>query len=265
MKPDLNRLILSLVVLVIFAFEASAQQTDSLKQEIRLSYNLTNNDEPVNQHWHLGSLEYKYKTGLGPLIGRVNYGNRLGSSGFQFEVDAYPKISKKIYNYISIGVSSAAPVFPKLRAGYSLYLNLPQGIETEAGIRYLKFEQDVFIYTGGISKYLGNWMINARTFIAPSAEQINQSYFLTVRKYSGKNSLNYSWIQAGYGISPDENRNIVLFSSTKLSSARLSAGLQQNLSKQFNMIAEFGFSRNEIEKSSYGYQYFGTIGIGKKF
>lgn len=265
MKPILNRLILSFLAVAFFAFNVSAQQTDSLKQEIRLSYNLTNNDEPVNQHWHLAALEYKYNTGFGPLIGRVNYGNRLGSSGFQFEVDAYPKFSKKIYNYISIGVSSAAPVFPKYRAGYSFYLNLPHGLETEAGIRYLKFDQDVFIYTGGISKYLGNWLINARTFLAPSSDQINQSYFFTVRKYSGKNPLNYSWLQAGYGISPDENRNIVLFSSTKLSSSRLSAGLQQNLSKGFNTMVEFGFSRNEIAKSSFGYQYFGTIGIGRKF
>lgn len=265
MKPVINRLILSLVVIAFFAFKTSAQQTDSLKQEIRLSYNLTNNDEPVNQHWHLGSLEYKYITGFGPVIGRVNYGNRLGSSGLQFEADAYPKISKKIYNYISIGVSSAAPVFPKLRAGYSFYLNLSHGIETEAGIRYLKFDEDVFIYTGGISKYLGNWLINARTFIAPSTEQINQSYFLTVRKYSGKEPQNYSWFQAGYGISPDESRNIVLFSSTKLSSTRVSAGFQQNISKRFNTIVELGFLRNEIEKSNFGYQYFGTIGIGRKF
>jgi YaiO family outer membrane protein len=265
MKPVINRLIPVLVILVLFVLNASAQQTDSLKQEIRLSYNLTNNDEPVNQHWHLGSLEYKLVTGFGPLIGRVNYGNRLGSAGVQFEADAYPKISKKIYNYISIGVSSAAPVFPKLRAGYSFYLNLPHGIETEAGIRYLKFDDDVFIYTGGISKYLGNWLINARTFIAPSRDQINQSYFLTVRKYSGKEPQNYSWLQAGYGISPDENRNIVLFSSTRLSSSRISAGLQQKISKRFNTIAELGFARNEIEKSNYSYQYFGTIGIGKRF
>lgn len=265
MKPDFNRLILSFLLLTFASFNASAQQTDSLKQEIRLYYNLTNNDEPINQHWHLGSLEYKYITGFGPLIGRVNYGSRLGSSGVQFEADAYPTISKRIYNYISIGVSSAVPVFPKFRAGYSFYLNLPHGIETEAGIRYLKFDENVFIYTGGISKYLGNWFINARTFIAPSTEQINQSYFLTVRKFSGKDPQNYSWLQAGYGISPDENRNIVLFSNTKLSATRLSAGFQQNITRRFNTIIELGVSRNEIEKSNFGYQYFGTIGIGRKF
>lgn len=265
MKPVLYRLTLFLLIVTFLVSNSLAQQTDSLKNEIRLLYNLTNNDEPINQHWHLGSLEYKYNTGFGPLIGRMNYGNRLGSSGFQFEADAYPKISKKIYNYISIGFSSAVPVFPKLRAGYSFYLNLPYGIETEAGIRYLKFDGDVFIYTGGISKYLGNWLINARTFLAPSSQQINQSYFFTVRKYSGKDPLNYSWLQAGYGISPDENRNIVLFSSTKLSSTRLSAGLQQNISKRFNTIVELGLSRNEIEKSNFGYQYFGTVGIGRRF
>lgn len=193
-----------------------------------------------------------------------NRSTRYGKEGVQFEAESYPVFSKKVYSYVGIGYSNAMPVFPKFRAGYSLFINLPEAFEVEGGFRYLDFDKDIFVYTLGASKYIGNWLINARSFLTPMDNRIEQSYLLTTRRYFGEHNQ-YAFLQAGYGISPDENRNIQLITNTSLKTYRISAGSWINITRTLQAQFEFGYSQNELSETVKNHQFFGTIGIAKKF
>ena len=55
------------------------------------------------------TIEYTRETAFGKFIPRLNYSNRFNQNGVQFELDVYPKISKKLYAYLNYGYSQDAP------------------------------------------------------------------------------------------------------------------------------------------------------------
>ncbi|EAR01294.1 YaiO family outer membrane beta-barrel protein [Maribacter sp. HTCC2170] len=149
------------------------------------------------------SVEYKRETKLGSIIPRINYSNRFKINGIQYELDAYPKFSEKIYGYLNYGFSDS-PIYPNHRAGAELYVNLPKSIEVSAGTRYMNFnEKQVNIFTGSLGIYKGNYYFSARPYITPSkGRPLGISGTLTGRKYL-KDGENYFGIIAGYGFASD--------------------------------------------------------------
>ena len=107
--------------------------------KIGISYDYFYFDKQFADPWHLVSLDYSRLTKMGSIIGRINYANRFGKNGVQYEVDAYPHISKTFYAYANFGYSENVGVFPQWRAGFSLYANLPRSFELELGSRFLYF------------------------------------------------------------------------------------------------------------------------------
>jgi len=67
----------------------------STKNKIGFSYDYVYFDKQFSDPWHLASFEYTRRTGIGSVTGRVNYANRFTENGVQYEMDAYPRISKK--------------------------------------------------------------------------------------------------------------------------------------------------------------------------
>ena len=149
------------------------------------------------------SVEYKRETKAGSIIPRVNYSNRFATNGLQYEVDLYPKISKKFYGYVNYGFSDAS-IFPKHRAGAELYANLPKGMEASLGVRYIDFRNsDATIFTGSVGLYKGNYYFSLRPYFSPRPDgAINFSGNFLVRKYL-KSADDYIGLDAGYGISPE--------------------------------------------------------------
>ena len=95
------------VVLIIFflgfiSLYGKTQSADTLKNTVAIYYNYHHFDKQFPDDWHIGSVEYKRQTPVGAVLGRINYANRLGKNGFQYEIDAYPRISQKIYLYTNI-------------------------------------------------------------------------------------------------------------------------------------------------------------------
>ncbi len=196
----------------------------SSKNKIGISYDYTYFDKQFSNPWHIVSLDYSRQTKAGSFIGRLNYGNRHTRNGLQFEADAYPRISKTFYAYTNIGYSNDMPVFPKFRAGFSLYANLPKSFEADAGFRYLNFDSDTWIYTFAMGKYYKNFWFNGRTYLTPSNSRISQSYTLTARVY-GKGADDYFSFFIGQGISPDDRSQAILLNNPyKLQTKKIGAG-----------------------------------------
>jgi YaiO family outer membrane protein len=193
------------------------------KNKIGVSYDRTGFDKQFENPWHFVSIDYTRQTKAGSFTGRVNFANRHKTNGLQFEVDAYPRISKVFYAYTNIGYSDDMPVFPKFRAGFSLYANLPHSFEADGGFRYLNFDSDTWIYTIGLGKYYKNFWFSGRTYLTPSNSRISRSYNLTTRYYLNGGD-NYLALIIGQGISPDD-RSLVnqLNNQYKLRSKKIGA------------------------------------------
>jgi len=182
------------------------------KNKIGISYDYVYFDKQFPNPWHLASIDYSRQTKYGSIIPRINYANRFATNGIQYEVDAYPKISKMFYSYVNAGYSNDIGVFPKWRGGASLYANLPKSFEAEVGIRYLYFTSSTNIYTLYLGKYYKSYLLGARTYLIPG-NTISQSHSLFARYYFGGVN-DYISATIGYGISPDESAYSYLLSSS---------------------------------------------------
>lgn len=199
--------------------------------KIGISYDYTHFSQQFAQAWHLVSLDYTRQTPVGSFTGRVNYTNRFGEGGYQFEVDGYPSIARNFYAYVNLGYSPDMPLFPKYRAGFSLYASLPESFEADAGFRYLNFDNDTWIYTGSIGKYYKSWWFNLRAYITPDDHRISQSYSLSARYYLG-GADDYLSVSAGTGISPDDRSQANLLNSNyKLTTRRAGAAWRFSYNK----------------------------------
>lgn len=235
--------------------------------KIMLSYDYIYFDKQFDDPWHLGILEYSRETGIGALISRVNIADRFNKNGTQFEMDFYPRLSRVFYAYVSGGYSNNTVVFPKYRAGLSLYAVLPSSFEAEAGFRMLNFNEPNWIYTASLGKYYKNYWFNLRTFFTLSDQSIAHSAALNVRYYLG-GADDYLSFGIGTGLSPDNPGNNLLYysgSTYKLKSNNISLGYQTAI-KTSNVIFFKGSLENqEYLKDTRGNQLELSLGYIKRF
>ncbi|MEO6329964.1 MAG: YaiO family outer membrane beta-barrel protein [Ginsengibacter sp.] len=233
---------------------------------ISISYDNSSFDKQFDRPWHLASVSYGRQTKLGSITGRVNYANRFGVNGFQAEVDAYPRISKTFYSYISFGYSGNVGVFPKYRAGFSLYVNLPKSFEAEAGLRYLYFTSATNVYTFYAGKYYKNFLFSARTYLTPSIGAVSQSYSLAGRYYF-KGAEDYIGLSIGTGISPDESNQNIQFNTKQnnLTSRKISASFSHTFLKWNVVSLSAGLINQEYRPSVKGNQLNLSAGLSHRF
>lgn len=210
----------------------AAQIRDNIsKNKIGIKYDYVYFDKQFPDPWQFLGIDYTRQTRLGPVTAKINYANRFKTSGLQYELEAYPRFSKVFYTYLNIGYSSDITVFPKWRAGASLYANLPKAFEVEAGLRYLYFNTNTFIYTLYVGKYYNNFLFGARTYLTPAINNIAESYSVLGRYYY-KGVDDYVGIMLSTGISPDDRRvNVQLYNNYKLRTYSCELTLRHSIRK----------------------------------
>lgn len=234
------------------------------KNKLDLSYDYTYFDKRFDQAWHMASLSYGRQTNYGSVIGRVNYANKFGESGVQGEVEAYPRFSNTFYSYVGFGYSNS-DIFPKYRAGFSLYANLPKSFEAELGFRYLYFSSNTWVYTASVGKYYRNFWFNFRTFLTPGEDNLSKSFHLTSRLYTA-GADDYWTFGIGTGISPDDQRNNINYEiNTSLMSYKALLGWQKTFLKQ-NIIGLYGtWYYEEYRPDTYGNQVNLQVSLMRRF
>lgn len=234
--------------------------------KISISYEHSSFDKQFDKPWHLGSISYGRQTKFGSITARMNYANRFGSSGVQGEIDAYPRISKTFYSYVSFGYSGNVGVFPKYRAGFSLYANLPKSFEAEAGLRYLYFTNSTKVYTFYVGKYYKSFLFSARTYITPSGGSVSQSYSIAARCYF-KSSEDYIGLSLGTGISPDDNNQNIQFNTkqSKLTSKQVSASFNHTFLKWNVISISAGLINQEYQPTVKGNQLNLSAALSHRF
>lgn len=198
------------------------------------------------------SISYRRQTKMGSIIPRINYSNRLNKNGLQYDLDLYPKFSKRFYAYLNYGYSKAS-IYPRHKVGGDLYANLPGAMEFSAGMRYISFEtRNVTVITNSLGHYHGNYYFSLRSYITPQSNNLTRlSGNLLVRKYL-KDAESYFGVNAGLGYSPELRQ---LWNGTELlaetllyiESQRLSLEYQFSVKNTPNIYrANLGVSRQEL-------------------
>lgn len=251
-----------ILICVIFYSTHVFCQVDTLANTISIGYEKIHFDKQFNADWKTTTLEYKRKTNLGALLGRINYAERFNMSGLQFELEAYPVLSKKIYSYIAFSYSNDRPVFPKWRTGATLYYTFKPKWEAEGGFRELYFDKSIWLGNLGVTRYVKSWIFNLKTFFSLNA--VSSSYFFTARKYFTKEK-NYAWLLLGNGYSPDERRNIQINTKEKLSSRRAELGVKFLISGNIGFQLSGSYSKDEYILNIFGHQYSAAAAIFFRF
>jgi YaiO family outer membrane protein len=149
------------------------------------------------------NISFKHKTKFGSIIPRINYSNRVGRQGLQYDLDLYPKLAKKVYAYLNYGYSDA-PIYPRHKMGGDIYVSLPGAFEVSAGGRHIVTNtRNVTGITNSFGHYRGNYYFSLRSFITPRPDGLTRvSGNLLIRKYL-KDAENYMGISGGMGVSPE--------------------------------------------------------------
>ncbi|MDT0607537.1 YaiO family outer membrane beta-barrel protein [Croceitalea rosinachiae] len=215
------------------------------------------------------SVSFRRQTKIGALIPKINYSNRNGVHGLQYDIDFYPKFLKRFYAYLNYGYSNAS-IYPSQKFGGDIYMNLPNAIEFSAGGRYLSTTtQTVKAITNSLGYYKGNYYYSLRSFISPREGSLwSISGNLLVRKYL-KDAENFMGVSIGMGFSPELQQLIVgddLLSETVLyvESQRLSIQYQFTTKKSPNIYrANLGVRRQELAFDSNN--FFWAISAGMTY
>lgn len=234
---------------------------DLLKNSIKLSYTVDFFDNKFNRDpWQIMALSYGRKTGIGSVIARVNLADRFGITAYQYEIDAYPSFTENSYVYLNYGFSQNT-IFPKHRFGFEWYQNFPKAFEGSLGMRLLGFaNSNVDIYTATFGKYVGNYWLSLRSFVTPGDEGTSVSGLFFIRRYFS-DPENYIGLRLGYGISPDDNRNLI-DSGEKLNLKSRSVRIEYNHIINRVWIIKTGAALGSEERTGDGFAGYYTFDIG---
>lgn len=223
----------------------------------------SNNDrDPMQYH----TLKYSRQTKLGSITGKVNFNRRFQKNGVQYEVDMYPKITKGLYAYTSVGISNT-DLFPSIRYGGELFLSLPKSFEVSGGFRGLKYSKTTTIYTGSLGWYTGNSYWSFRLYVTPGNPGSSKSGTLNYRKYRS-DANNYLSISVGTGFSPAadpfplDEEEVAVFD---LKSQKFNIKYYFSSPNKQNIFgATFNLAHQEISAVSRG-EYFLIYSLGLSF
>lgn len=228
---------------------------------ISLDYSLETSKNPYPRQLQLSSFEYSKVLKKTTFIAGIHYGNSNinGLSGTQIQFQAYPEIGNRMYAFLNYSHGFKS-IYPKNRAAGEMYLSLAKDFEISAGLRYLQFDADslktnVYIITGSISKYAGNYWFSLRPYISPKVYGLSQSASLEVRRYF-KDSKNFAFALISYGNTPDDpTNNINNLEKYQLSAALLKIGYQDYLTK--NLLAQIrsGINMEEYQDGKIHYPF----------
>ena len=241
---------------------------DVMKNRIKLNYTIDQFDKSFNRDpWQVVALSYGRKTKLGSVIARVNMAKRFGDTGLQYEMDAYPKISENNYGYLNYGFSQSS-VFPDHRLGAELFHSFPKAFEGSLGMRTLFFgSSDVTIYTGSVGKYISNYWISLRSYVTPGTTGTSVSGQLQMRRYFS-DPENYIGLRFGYGVSPDDNQNLVNSDSSsrlKLNTRSIRLELNHIINHLWIINPAAAWGSEELTSGNFSGYYTFDISISRLF
>lgn len=159
----------------------------------------------LGANWNYTSVHYYRLTNAGKFGGHINYAQRYRTTGEQYQLEAYPKLSENVFATLTAAYANTTQIlYPNFQYMLEGYIDVTNGFEFslgQGGSKFLKFSnQKIFNYTGTIGKYIGNYFIWFRPhYYTPKSTEF---YELGFRKYFS-DADNYISFIVGTGRLPD--------------------------------------------------------------
>ena len=237
----------------------------SAKNKLTISGEYAHFDKQFPSDWRFASLEYVNETKVGPVVARINYANRFNTDGYQFEMDAYPHLSRMFYLYLNAGYSDQTVVFPEWRGAASLFANLPHAYEAEAGMRYLYYTSDIYFYMAYLGKYYKKFFVGLREYVTPSPSTYTNTTGLFVRYYYG-GSDDYIHFDVTRGILVDQRwYNLSTYDRTQLPSYFGELIFQKSIKKLNLVSVNVSIYQQQYLPGVIGNQYQAGISYARRF
>jgi len=158
--------------------------------------------------WHETAVNISRRFTAGWVTATVSHANWFGENSNLIDLQSYPSLGKGRYAFFDAAFSPDHTLYAHHRFGAELFQSLPKGFEASAGIRYMRFNDNVMLYTASFGKWFGNYWILARTFIEPASTfTTSNSYQLSMRKYYN-DADHFIGLRLGEGASPFEVQSI---------------------------------------------------------
>lgn len=217
------------------------------------------------QSANIASLYYTHYAKTFSLTGRLNFAGRSFGTGLQGELESYIQHGTRWYSFVNFGAANSF-VFPKYKASYSLFHNFNKGWEAELGGRWLNF--DTFSAWSGVasvSKYLGDFWLNARGFLTFVGDQPYMAASLTARQYLN-NKTDFFFTSLGYGNSPDDfSRVFQLGTIIDYTTYSIAAGYQKMFHYRNAVTISGTWFNQRIGEGRYRNQYDIYLAFSRKF
>lgn len=158
----------------------------------------------VAGYWAFSSLHYYRFTHSGTYGGRINYAQRFGTTGEQYQVEAYPKFEEPYpIEYIQLKFAYAnftQILWPNYQYLVEPYFRLPKNFEISVGQSGLhSVGTNIYTFTGSLANYLGSNYIWFRPYhYTPKTTNFFEA---GIRHYFDDNT--YISMTIGAGKAPD--------------------------------------------------------------
>ena len=157
--------------------------------------------------WHEVSVALTRRTPVGSVIARGSHAARFGLEDQLIEFEFYPRFRPGTYAFVGVGVAFDPLLYPEHRFAFDVYQALGRGFEVSGGARYLDFGSVTQIFTGTLTKYIGNWMLTAKAYHVPAERNLDSNSFHGgFRYYFGADGTSYFGGSYGHGFSKEEIR-----------------------------------------------------------
>lgn len=225
----------------------AANQEQDFNEHIQLNYGL-DLFRSNQSKWKSFSLEYQRSVPDMPVSVRYNYASRFGLQGGQFEVEAYPKFSKRNYGYLSLAYSDSK-LFANYTMSASLFHNIKNDLEIEGGFRYVLFDSNTPILVGvtSIGKYTKDFWFNYRFSMVKANRFDGTLHRFRVRKYL-QNQHNYIFIDATLGITERDLQALQVLNGSKSHTQNVQIGMVKGLSKRLFLTASMGYEQTKYSE-----------------
>lgn len=232
--------------------DESASDEKARGVDIHMGYSFDTFDEPYQRYWQIFSIGALRKTARGPVMGTVNFGNLQAdlppgrqTTGMQLQAEYWPTIGKKGYAWFAWAYSPFR-YFPQHRISAEYWHKLSKGWVVSAGASYYYFDQDIFIPTFSVEKYIGKYWFSGKTYIHLKDAGTTTSFYLTGRRYL--NDFDYLQLSVGAGTAPDEPYDIAA-DLDRQSAVAVKIAMNKKISSRFAFKAGAGYSREEYLES----------------
>jgi len=251
---------LLIIFLILSSLTALPQAEDSGEFQFLTGYYGDYFEQPYVRNFHVFYAGLGYKSTNSSIYGKVNYGLLPDCRGYQFELDYYQRISKKITSWWNYAYSQNDN-FPNHRAMMRLWYELPKGFLVSGGLRYYYFDQSLFTTSLGLEKYMGRFWVEGQAFVHFKNPDPRMSYQLNSRVFW--KDYNYVQLSLFTGAAQDEpwvNDGLL---PPSLNSHGVGLGLCTYLgeSKRFQLRTNIGYQYEEYQEGTWRNRYTAGVGI----